>query len=174
MYGLQGNWDFAGSYSGILFGLILSYDIDNVVCFDEFSNCVYDEIWGPVFFFGWVSLFWWIHRTMGSSFLCFFLKFFFLKKIVIMRNISVVWKFEVMLFNKSPYNLYKTCRGINCPLSLFDWFWSWIQLRWVDHKWRLCSLLTSWKFFEERGKMFNTLDMIQCWVWDASCATSGD
>ena len=52
MYGLQGNWDFAGSYSGILFGLILSYDIDNVVCFDEFSNCVYDEIWGPFFFFG--------------------------------------------------------------------------------------------------------------------------
>ena len=24
--------------------------IDNVVCFDEFSNYVYDEIWGPVFF----------------------------------------------------------------------------------------------------------------------------
>ena len=26
VYGLQGNWDFAGSYSGILFGLIFSYD----------------------------------------------------------------------------------------------------------------------------------------------------
>lgn len=64
--------------------------IDNVVCFDQFSNCVYDEIWGPVLFF--LVGYHCFDEFIGPWAALFFVSYsnFQKIKIVIMRNISDV------------------------------------------------------------------------------------